>query len=59
MGPVETQSSWFRKKSLTVFGILTFYKNEDGVRKKLIRTVISENLNHDALFTDFCIEEVP
>jgi hypothetical protein len=58
MGPVQTQSSWFKKKSLTVFGILTIYRNEDGIKRKLIRTVISENLNHDSLFTDFCIEEV-
>jgi hypothetical protein len=46
-----------QKKKITVFGILTIYK-DDKEKKKLIRTIISENLNHDSLFSDFCLEEV-
>jgi hypothetical protein len=58
MGPTETQAGWFNKTSVTVLGILTIYADEVGINKKLIRTILSNNLNHDAYFTSFCVEKV-
>jgi hypothetical protein len=58
IGPVETQAGWFHKANVTILGFLTIYGEKDKQSKKLIRTVLSDNLNHDALFTDFCLKEV-
>jgi hypothetical protein len=58
MGPTETQAGWFNKKNVTVLGILIIYCEKEGLRKKLVRTIISNNLNHDSMFTTLCIQEV-
>jgi hypothetical protein len=58
VGPTETQAGWFQKTGVTVLGFLTIFADEAGTNKKLIRTILSYNLNHDAFFTNFCLEEV-
>jgi hypothetical protein len=58
IGPIETQSGWFQKRNITVLGMQTIYVDTNGIHRKLIRTVLSNNLNHDALFTDYCLEDV-